>query len=285
MFAAAVIAAVSCNINTYPVFDDDDAFAGFETTSYSIAEPEEAGAYSSYEIPVTLASVAGLTASVSYSIENGTAVLGEDFELADPNMVLSFDADNRTRNIVINVLDTYVGKYTGNKNFTIKINEDGTDVELGAENTCTVTIIDSDHPLTAILHSYGMTGKETAAGPDVNWNLTIEPDASDVTIAWISNGIVAADETAGFSGVVTSSSGVPSSISFAIGQTSSENEDYVLYAVDADGTLVEEGSLIVSVSEEGGRITFKDLGPCLYDLANETVVGMILPDATGTITE
>lgn len=279
LVAAGLITAFSCDLNTYPVFDDNDAFVAFESTSYSFAEPTDEGSTIQVNIPVTLASVAGLSASVPYTVENGTAVLGEDFELADPNKTLSFDASNRTRNITINLLSTYVGSYTGNKSFTIKLGE--SDVNLGAENTCTVTITDSDHPLTDILYTYGMSGESLEAGPIV-WDLTFDKDPSDVTIVWIRSGVVAAVDLAGFYGTVTSSDGVPSSISFVLGQTSSDNEDYVLYGINSAGDIVKSGTMVVGISDQGGKISFSEYGPCLYDIQTDSPVEQVIPGASGT---
>lgn len=279
ILAAGILTVLSCNLNTYPVFDDNDAFVGFKTTSYSFAEPVEAGSTIPVNIPVTLASVAGISANVPYTVESGTAVLGKDFEMADPGMTLSFDASNRTRNITVNLLSTYVGAYTGSKSFTIKLGE--SDVNLGAENTCTVTITDSDHPLTDILYTYGMSGESLEAGPVV-WDLTFDKDPSDVTIVWIKSGVVAAVDIAGFYGTVTSSDGVPSSISFVLGQTSSDNGNYVLYGINSLGEIVKSGTMMVSISDKGGKISFPEYGPCLYNLETDSPVEQVIPGASGT---
>lgn len=278
LFAVGLMTALSCNLNTYPVFDDDDAFVAFESTSYSFQEPTEEGTTVQVNIPVTLASVAGLSASVPYTVENGTAVLGQDFSIADPDMTLTFDAANRTQNITIDILSTYVGTYSGSKSFTIRLGESS--VNLGAENTCTVTITDSDHPLTDILYTYGMTGESLETGPEA-WDLTFDKDPGDVTIVWIKSGAVAGDATAGFYGTVTSSDGVPTSISFVLGQASSEDADYVLYGINSLGEIVKSGTMMVSVSNQGENISFPEYGPCLYSLSADSPVDRILPGASG----
>lgn len=42
IIALAAMAVASCNINSYPVFDDNDAFAAFDVLEEEVTEPEKA---------------------------------------------------------------------------------------------------------------------------------------------------------------------------------------------------------------------------------------------------
>ena len=158
LLTAGLAAASSCNLNEYPVFNDEDAFVAFDDESRSFDEPLTAGATVQVEVSVTLASVAGISTDVVYDAVSGTAVEGEDFDLADPGATLKFNENDRTCTIPIILYGNNVGTYTGNKTFSLVFKDSGS-VKEGAENTCTVTIVDMDHPLTPILATYSMTGE------------------------------------------------------------------------------------------------------------------------------
>ena len=84
--AAAVSFAAACNPNRLPEFDDKDAFAAFEKTTYSVEETS-----GSLAIPVTIASVNPMSASVTYEVdaENSTAKEGVDYTLEDNTSLAS----------------------------------------------------------------------------------------------------------------------------------------------------------------------------------------------------
>lgn len=277
-----VLAVVSCNINSYPVFDDKDAFVAFDATSYQFNEPAS-GSTEIVEVSVTLASVAGISTSVTYEAVDGTAKAGIDYDLVDPTGVLTFDAQNRTCKIQIKLYSNFAGTYTGNKSFTLKFKSTG-DVNPGSENSTTVTIADIDHPLNAILGTYTMTGISYFSGP-VTWNMTFERDESDVSIVWIS-GIVDSQTIGGFYGTVTmAEDGItPESISITLGQQSTMTSSVcLLYGIDAMGeSLYSGGSMPVSITNGGNNIEFTELGPALCaDPAAGSYYGIILGGATG----
>lgn len=283
LLTAGIAAASSCNLNEYPVFNDDDAFVAFDDESRSFDEPVTAGATVQVEVSVTLASVAGISTDVVYDAVSGTAVEGEDFDLADPSATLKFNQDNRTCTIPIILYGNNVGTYTGNKTFSLVFSDPGS-VKEGAENTCTVTIVDMDHPLTPILATYSMTG-ESINGP-AEWNLTFSPDESDQTIVWISSGLIPADEVIGeFYGSVTSQGIMPATISMGLGQTASDDERYVLYGKSADGTVTDSGTLTITISEDGRVISFNDMGPCVFDTETNTFVDQVSSGASGVKAE
>ena len=117
-----VLAAASCNLNSYPVFDDKDAFVAFDATGYEFNEPK-AGTTDTVYVYATLASVAGLSSTASYEVVEDTtianpAVQGYDFDILDENGVLRFDEANRTCAIPIVLYSPKSGGadgYTGNK--------------------------------------------------------------------------------------------------------------------------------------------------------------------------
>ena len=175
VFAFAVAGAVmaSCDVNKPDIFDDANAFVAFDNETMSIDEVMDGT--STLTVPVTLASVAGIEESVSFRLVDGTAEEGVNYELLTTSGVLNFNAENRTQNIEISIL--YDGEYTGNLTFTIEFVNTGS-VNQGAENTCTVTIVDSDHPLAPLFGTYTFSGNNYWDGP-VTWTATISSDPDD----------------------------------------------------------------------------------------------------------
>ena len=173
------MAMVSCNLNSMPEFDDADSFAAFSKVSYQVNE--NAGKLT---IPVTIASVEPKNTIVTYEVVDGTAKLGDDFTLADESATLAFDGKTRTMDIVINISDKYVGEYTSSKTFTVKLVSGGS-VNIGAEDSCTITISDLDHPLNDILGSYTASGTDNWEG-NVSWDVELIADPDGNTeMVWI----------------------------------------------------------------------------------------------------
>ena len=94
----------------------------------------------------------------------------------------------RTQNIVIDIIRRTDGNggtevFTGDLTFKVVLESAGS-INLGADNECTVTIVDLDHPLSDVLGTY------TAASNDgTSWTLTMLKDAEDQSMVWI-DGIV-----------------------------------------------------------------------------------------------
>lgn len=170
----------SCDkLNENPEFNDSQAFVAFDKSSMNV---QENGV--TLNVPVTLASIAGLSGSVTYNVIDGSAKLGEDFTLADPSGTLTFDAENRTQDIVINVIN-HDGVFTGDISFTIELSAGGV-VKPNNESSCKVTIIDLDHPLAAILGTWKATATSYFSGSET-WEMEFAKDPADVSIVWISN--------------------------------------------------------------------------------------------------
>jgi hypothetical protein len=103
--------AASCNINEFPTFDDNDAFAAFPTASMKIAE--DGG---TLNIPVHVTSLKGVATTVTYEFVNGSATQGVDFEDASGTGSLSFGAGESEKNIVVKILP-HAGVFTGDRTF------------------------------------------------------------------------------------------------------------------------------------------------------------------------
>ncbi len=286
ILALGALAALSCNLNSYPVFDDNDAFVAFDATGYQFNEPE-AGLTDTVDVYVTLASVAGLSSTVSYEAVDSTAIAGVDYELLDANGVLNFDSENRTQAIRVILKSPNAGTYTGNKVFTLRFKSTGS-VNAGSESSCLVTIADIDHPLNPILGSYAMSGTSYFNGP-VTWTMTLERDDSDVSIVWIS-GIVDSQTIGGFYGTVTmAEDGVtPQTITIPLGQQSTETTSTcLLYGIDAQGVnIADSGNITVDITNGGANIAFPTLGPALCaDPSAGSYYGIILAGCTGVKAE
>ncbi len=247
-------ALTGCDLNKEPVFDDKDAFVAFGKSSASVKETD-----GTISIPVTLASLSGISTKVSYEPVDSTAKRGVDYELADGASTLTFSKENRTQNIVINILP-HKGEYTGDRKFILKFKSTG-DVAAGYENTCVVTISDTDHPLNFILGEYGAPATTGVFGTAyAAWTVTVEKDEKDVSKVWLTNldpdwigycknsvyGVVNAEKT-----TIT----IPKDQE--IGYTHADYGPVTLVGLDA-ATYEEAGDfadLIINISEDGSTLT------------------------------
>lgn len=248
IFALCVLA--SCNKNEFATFDDKDAFVAFGKASYAIAED---GA--KLTIPVTLASVAGIDASVTVSGVDGTAVNGVDYTIMNGG-VLNFNASTRTANVEIQI-NNRPGEYTGDLNFTLQFSNLGS-INAGAQATAAVTIQDNDHPLSFILGDYTVSADGYWDGP-MSYTMTIVKDASDDTKVWFYNifGLDgwAADDTM-FYGVVSADK---STITIPLGQTTeyvySNGNPLTLLGFDGEEGW-DTGNIICTISNDGKNLDF-----------------------------
>lgn len=258
---AAVIAA-SCNKNNPPVFDDANAFIAFSSTSTSVSE----NGYTCM-IPVSLASVAGLEGSATFTItENEVERDGKKFspkegvnyKVITEGGTLKFDAEHRTQ--YIEILGIPDGVYTGDLSITITL---ASSMNLGYAKTCTVTIIDEDHPLALILGKYEATSSGEAT--EKPWAMTIMKDKDDDHKVWIDN-IFANSGWAGNDmlvyGVVTEEDGVLTKISVPCGQEmeyhyKSGGTSYPIYVfgLDVNDNLLEEGFIEIDIISDGTKVS------------------------------
>ena len=136
IFSIVVLGSLvaGCNLNSMPIFDDEDAFAAFPNNAMKVAE--NAG---TLNIPVHVASFSGVNTTVTYEFVNGSAKQGVDFEDASGTGSISFSGSESTKNITVKIIE-HPGVFTGDLNFSVKFKSAG-DTKIGASNTCTVTII------------------------------------------------------------------------------------------------------------------------------------------------
>lgn len=277
LVAVAALAA-SCNMNKEPVFNDADAFVAFDKAAFTCKESD-----GSIQIPVTLASVAGISTTVSYAAVDGTAVAGTDFELADGRGTLNFTADARTQYITVNIIE-HPGVYTGDLNFSLEFKSTG-DVNSGFDNKCTITILDNDHPLASILNTYKATGTSYFNG-EIEWEMTLEKDAKDVAMVWFSQLV---GGVSGFYGIVTMTDGQPTSIAIPMGQISAVNTtttgdgNIYLYGLSNDGNLNDEGNIIVTIKDNGATLEFdNDWGPSANAGGTNNYFDLVYPGIVAT---
>lgn len=260
----------SCNPNKYATFDDADAFVAFDISKTSVKE--NAGFV---EIPVTLASVAGVSTTISCTTTDGTAKKGIDYQI-EGDGTLTFDSQNRTQKLKIRIIDR-PGLYTGDLTFTVGLSSTGS-VNSGAANTCDITISDLDHPLSPILGTYTATGAHPVNGP-VTWQMELRKDATDVSKVWFYNianlGNWVGDDIM-YYGIVDKDL---TTITIPIGQESeykySNGNAVTLFGIDANSDSIEEGNIIVSIQENGHKLSFPDSGVWCYiiDAGTISVVG------------
>lgn len=252
VLAAASILA-SCDKNEPSKFNDKDAFVAFDKTSLTLSE----GSEDVLKIPVTLASVAGLEETIKFEIkepEKKAAKQGVNYEVLTKTGTLSFNAENRTRYIEVKAIPD--GEYTGDLQFSVVIYGTET-IKLGSENTCTVTVTDSDHPLGFMLGAYTATGVSYFNGPST-WTMTFFKDADDDHKVWIDN-LFQNDSFAGadtrYYGIVNDDH---TSLNIPFGQESeykySNGNPITLLGFDGEYGH-DTGSVDVAIVQDGDKVT------------------------------
>lgn len=261
-----LFAAVSCDKNQPPVFDDANAFVAFDKASFSIEEAiiDENGDIlpqtEKLRLPVTLGSVKGLAETVKFTVADGTAKAGVNFNLLTTSGTLSFDAQNRTQYIEFEVL--YYEEYTGDLKFTVELAPTD-NVALGLASKCTVTVGDVDHPLTDLLGTYRATS--SIAARTNPWVMELYKDEEDDHMVWFFNLFA----NAGWADIDTMFYGnvdeTLSTIVIPFGQTSEYKyggeTPVTLYWMDADDEVGKTGSVTVTILKDAdGKITGLDFG-------------------------
>ncbi len=264
--AIVALVAVSCSkLNEFPVFNDADAFVAFNKTSLSISE--QGGILN---IPVTLASVGGITSAVTYNVIDGTAKSGINFRLVDGSATLNFTAAEPTQNIQIEIINV-AGVFTGDIKFTVELANAGS-VNLGFSKTCSVTINDEDHPLSAILGSYSAKGSSYFNGAE-QWTMELTKDASDISKVWIGN-FVAGGSNKLVYGIVNNDMTV---ISVPKGQAIASSSSYgyielrAFYGPDGADEIPEGGVITIQIAADKKSMTIMDeIGSYVWQNADKT---------------
>jgi len=256
----------SCDKNQPPVFDDANAFVAFSSATYAMDESyeQEDGSFATLgdtlRIPVSLASAKGIEETVKFTLKDSTAKAGVNYKLLTTSGTLSFDAENRTQYIEIQML--YYSEYTGDLKFMVELSKPET-VVLGATSSCLVTVGDVDHPLAALLGSYSATSTNGARTNP--WIMTLAKDEEDDHMVWIDN-IFANPGWAGwdtaFYGNVDDNM---TTIVIPVGQNSEYKYNgetpVTLFYLLADDTIYKSGSITVTINKsDDGKVLSLDFG-------------------------
>lgn len=275
-YTLAIVASAalfSCSKNEAPTFDDANAFVSFSSGSAMIDESKLDDATGEYTatgdivtLTASLASIKGLEASISFEIVPTEITLpdgsklspkeGVNYKVLNEDNVLRFDAEHRSREIKIQGL--YYPEYTGDLYITVKLNSSDVIKKTSAQGSCKVTICDVDHPLSAILGSYTMSGVDQWSGPGT-WNMTILKDADDASKCWFNNLTeLGTNDKFNFYGTVDEDL---SQILIPFGQTnqykySDASTLMYLYGVDADYEIYDSGAMTVEIVKNAdGKVT------------------------------
>lgn len=188
--ALAAVALASCN-NDQPEFNDKDAFVSFTDTKASVDENK-----ATLEIPVQLSSLKGKEGTVDFEItadKTAPAVEGTNYTVANASRTLTFTKESNVQNIKLNIVDL-AGTFTGDLRLNIKL-KNAQGVNLGAESSFDVTIVDLDHPLAFMLGTFSASGTSQFNGAET-WTVNIAKDDNDVNKVWITNMVLGASSAA-----------------------------------------------------------------------------------------
>ncbi|MDD2244946.1 MAG: Calx-beta domain-containing protein [Dysgonamonadaceae bacterium] len=258
---ASIALLGACNLNEYPVFDDNDAFVAFDENRLLAEETKGV-----LKIPVRLTSLNEINTTVTYELIDSTAISGRDYELSGGASVLDFDGSDPVQYIEIDILP-HEGVFTGDLVFGVTLNNAG-NVNLGGNDTIYVTILDLDHPLSAILGSYTALGTSYFDGTQ-SWQVTLEKDpAGDVNKVWITN-LVAGGSSAStpLYGLVNEDM---TELKIPVGQTVAVSTSYPsilfegFYGPDGE-TNIPDGGSVTGLIEEGEISIQDEFGSHVYD--------------------
>lgn len=262
--ALALLSMASCNRKVEYEFSP---YATMYSNTYTVAE--DAG---EVKIPVLIKNATGAEVQLSVNIEEGKAVEGVDYEVISPaNGILSFSGETDSLDVVIQINDSFLGEFTGAKDFTVSISSLTEGLPLGLTTSTKVTIDDLDHPLAAFIGKWsgemvGMFG---------NWKglstitISADPDGDPFTDLIVDGGInpyfvaaiganpafsavvdgniltVAAEQPCGYSDVVL--------LGFnAADPNAADSYDHARFELMDDGTLVQLNAYGAYTESGGG---------------------------------
>lgn len=263
--AFALLSMASCNRKVEYQFD---TYATLYHSSFTVKE--DAGEYS---IPVLIQNAKGGDLQVAVNIAEGKAVEGVDYEVISPvNGILSFSGETDSLAVVVKIFDTFVGEFTGTKDFTVSISPATVGLTMGTISSARVMIDDLDHPLAAWIGSW--TGEMT--GFFGNWpkgattfTVSADPEGDPFSDLIVSGGInpylvaaaganpdysakvvdnqlvVAAEQPCGYSDVVLLGFNAPD-------PNSADSYDHARFEMQQDGTLVQANAFGAYTPSGGG---------------------------------
>ena len=268
MFVAAAFALLSMASCNRKVEYQFDTYATLYHSSFTVKE--DAGEYS---IPVLIQNAKGGDLQVAVNIAEGKAVEGVDYEVISPvNGILSFSGETDSLAVVVKIFDTFVGEFTGTKDFTVSISPATEGLTMGTISSARVMIDDLDHPLNAWIGSW--TGEMT--GFFGNWpkgattfTVSADPEGDPFSDLIVSGGInpyfvaaaganpdftakvvdnqlvVAAEQPCGYSDVVLLGFNAPD-------PNSADSYDHARFEMQEDGTLVQANAFGAYTPSGGG---------------------------------
>jgi hypothetical protein len=196
-----------------------------------------------------------------------------DYEVISPvNGILSFSGETDSLAVVVKIFDTFVGEFTGTKDFTVSISPATEGLTMGTISSARVMIDDLDHPLAAWIGSW--TGEMT--GFFGNWpkaattfTVSADPEGDPFSDLIVSGGInpyfvaaaganpdfsakvvdnqlvVAAEQPCGYSDVVLLGFNAPD-------PNSADSYDHARFEMQQDGTLVQANAFGAYTPSGGG---------------------------------
>jgi len=179
----SVLLLAGCANEYERTFGDDIAFVSFGKTSFEVAENIAGGVFN---LPINLASVSGLDATVTVAVvAGGTAVAGEHYNLL--NTTVNFTSSNRSDYIKIEIINDDIFKGNVTLNLDI-VNVSNTNVSTlnDEERVTVVTLIDDEHPLKALFGDWTFTTTGARGGAQ-SYTVTLGPETSDLTYIKISD--------------------------------------------------------------------------------------------------
>lgn len=237
-------------------------FASLYLRSATIEESAEGTVFS---LPVRVYNTNGAECTVTYTIEEGSAKSGVNFTPLDNSGVLNFSGATDSLAIKVNVIGQ-PGEYTGNQTFKIKLASATNNVTIGTLNTCTVTIKDLDHPLSAMFGEWsaqGVTvnssGGLTYQGWTANFS-AVEGDPTKIAVDHISPFSVALASYVKDMPVVGTVSEDKKTISFEFPQTTTGDasafgyttETFTFYGHDGEVYTTAPGQVVFTLDEASG---------------------------------
>ncbi|UBD71697.1 hypothetical protein NXV86_10455 [Bacteroides sp. BFG-257] len=172
-----LLAVTSCDDNEPTSFTSDMAHVAFSSSTAKVNEDGE-----SIQIPITLAALPGalsVTVNLTVSSEGSAlpAVEGEDFTVDTKTLTFS---EPGTQYVTITPIDNdeFAG---GTKTFTISIASVSPELLKSVQNSISVSIIDDDHPLSAIIGQYVLSCTSNYDGP-IEFEVAISASEEDTYI-------------------------------------------------------------------------------------------------------
>ncbi len=270
--AAAVAGLAACSDSEYKVVP----FASLDTQAVTVDESETETLVS---IPVRVYNnKTGCT--VSYTITDGSAVNGVNFKPLNDSGVLNFEAG--TDSLAISFYTTGApGTFTGDQTFSVKLTDASEGVTLGTFSKCTVTIKDTDHPLSALFGKYTMKAVSLNTNDGLgyySWDMNMSPYEGDVTRVWMDNVVMFSFALNSYSGncpVYGVVSDDRKTITIPLPQKTTgslavfELGDAWIYAHEGTkgGYITEGTNVVFTLNEKGEWVTPTDFG-----LSNPDVV-------------